>query len=114
MAPLPKIDFTAIKIRELLNHRKRDEAKALARAALSSGNAAPETQQLALELMNSKQGRPKAGKYKWMEIGHRNYWLEAEQISRRERYLLLLKEFPDVSDKHIEACITLYNSTLNA
>lgn len=112
MAPLPQLDMTAVKIKELLNHRKRDEAKALAIEALASGKAGPETQKLALELMNSKQGRPKAGPYKWMEIGHMNYWLEAESMPRRERYLRLLKEFPEVGEKHIEACITLYNSTL--
>lgn len=113
MAPLPKFDMTAVKIKELLNHRKRDEAKALAIEALASGKAGAETQKLALELMNSKQGRHMTGPYKWMEIGHANYWMEAESISRRERYLRLLKEFPEVSEKHIEACITLFNSTLN-
>src|SRR5690606_2970827 len=111
MAPL-NIDLTAIKIRELLNHRKRDDAKALARSALASGKAGAETQQLALEVLSSSRGRPKTGPYKWSEIGHANYWLEAEDIPRRERYLRLMREFPEAGEKHIEACITMYNSAL--
>ena len=106
------IDLTAIEIKRLLNHRKRDEAIQLARQALTSGNAGSETQKLALELISSSRGRPKTGPYKWMEIGHANYWLEAQSMPRRDRYLHLLKEFPDVGEKHIEKCITIYNSAL--
>jgi len=35
--------------------------------------------------------------------------MEADGLSRRDRMLQLLKDFPDVGEKHIEACITIYN-----
>lgn len=103
------VDFTAVKIRELLNHRKTKEATKLAREAIAAGNAKPETQKLAAMLLAGGRGRKAAGLYKWIEIGHANYWMEADGLSRRDRMLQLLKDFPDVGEKHIEACITIYN-----
>jgi hypothetical protein len=99
---MPKldIDLTAIKIRELLNHRKRDEALALAKEALASGKAKPETQKLAMQLFAGGRGRPKTEPYKWVEIGHEDYWLEVDGVTERERTLLLERKY-DMSDKHI-------------
>ncbi|PLU37984.1 hypothetical protein BMJ27_07425 [Sinorhizobium medicae] len=102
------VDLTAIKIRELLNHQKTDEAKALAREALASGRAKPETMALAAQLWGKGKGRPASGPYKWIEIGQANYWLEAEGVPPRQRMLRLLQEFPDRGEKHIERCITMY------
>jgi hypothetical protein len=103
------VDFTAIKIRELLNHRKTREAKKLAREAIATGKAKPETQRLAAVLLAGKRGRKPSGLYRWIEIGHANYWMEAEGVPPKKRILNLLRDFPDVGKKHIEACITRYN-----
>jgi hypothetical protein len=103
------VDLTAVKIRELLNHRKTKEATKLACEAIATGNAKSETQKLAAMLLAGGRGRKASGLYKWIEIGHANYWMEADAMPRRERMLQLLKDFPDVGEKHIEACITIYN-----
>jgi hypothetical protein len=103
------VDFTAVKIREMMNHRKMAEAKKLAREAIASGKAKPETQKLAAMLLAGGRGRKASGLYMWIEIGHANYWMESDGIAPRERMLTLLRDFPDVGEKHIEACITAYN-----
>jgi hypothetical protein len=107
------VDFTAVKIRELLNHRKTREATDLAREAIASGKAKPETQKLAAMLLAGGRGRKPSGLYKWIEIGQANYWMKADGMPRRDRMLQLLKDFPDVGDKHIEACITTYNKAIS-
>jgi len=48
---------SAVKIRELLNHRKTKEATKLARESIAAGNASPETQKLAALLLAGGRGR---------------------------------------------------------
>ncbi|MET4296744.1 hypothetical protein ACVW1A_007910 [Bradyrhizobium sp. LB1.3] len=106
------VDFTAVKIRELLNHGKTKEATKLARETIATGNAKPETQKLAAMLLAGGRGRKSSGLHKWIEIGHANYWMEAEGVSRRDRLLRLVKDFRR-GDKHVEACITAYNKAIS-
>lgn len=112
---MPKIDvdLVAIEIATLLNHGRRAEAEARVIRQLEQGTAKPATQRIAAQLFGADRGRRSTGPYKWVEIGHENYWMQIEGISHQARLEALADKYAR-SVKHIEACITLYNKGIEA
>ncbi|MBJ3783862.1 hypothetical protein [Devosia sediminis] len=113
MAKIPdSVDLVAVEIRRLINHKRLAEATDLAVKTLEAGSAKSETQKLAVTLLVRKAHRPETGPEKWMEIGHVNYWLEAEGVKPQALRNEKMRGEPHnlhYSDAHFKKCISMYN-----
>lgn len=70
MAPLPKMDLLAIKIKDLLHLGKREDALSMIEKATAEGTAGEETMKIAEYLRIAGKGRQPFGKtHLWYQIG---------------------------------------------
>ncbi|MDX0426824.1 hypothetical protein [Sinorhizobium medicae] len=114
MAKLPKIDFEAMRIRDMLNRGERTEAKARVLSLLAEGKAGSDAQKIAAELFGAKRGKPAYGaKHRWHEIGQDNDLWRDEGVPYAERMARLSLKYRLNDESKIRAAIARYEAGMD-
>ena len=109
MTKLPEpFDPRAHDVWKLRNARRIEEAKAIVRERMRTGKASAMMKRQAAELFG---GREASGPYRVIDIAEDFEALRRDGVSAKEAISALAEKYMQ-SEKHIEACVTLYREAV--